>query len=245
MNVLELFCGTKSVGKCCEELAWNSISIDNETQFNPTHLVNIMDFDYKQYPKDHFDIIWASPPCTYYSKLQHCWIGRKKQGEIFTYEKLEELRNDSDKLMKKTFEIIDYFNPHWWFVENPYSCLKDREIMKDRKYHVCDYCMYCDWGYKKRTCIWTNKDDWKPLICDKSGSCGNMVDSQHKKVLGNGYEIIEGKKVVCNTKEKRDHFRHKKVADGGGKRDNTLGKGTDKLERYRIPPDLIYSLFID
>ena len=56
--------------------------------------------------------------------------------------------------------------------------------------------------------------------------------------------MIDGKKVVCNTKVKRDSLRHKKVADGRGNRDKTLGSGTDKYERYRIPPDLIYSLFL-
>ena len=69
MNILELFCGTKSIGKCCDKLGWNSISVDIEKKFNPTHLCSIMDFDYKQYPKDYFSIIWGSPPCTEYSKL--------------------------------------------------------------------------------------------------------------------------------------------------------------------------------
>ncbi len=57
IKVLELFCGTKSIGKCCDELGWESISVDLEPKFNPTHLCNIMDFDYKQYPKDYFDLI--------------------------------------------------------------------------------------------------------------------------------------------------------------------------------------------
>ena len=80
MKVLELFCGTKSVGKVCDQLGWESISVDMEKKFNPTHLCNIMDFDYKKYPKDYFDIVWGSPPCTQYSRLQDSWIGRQRNG---------------------------------------------------------------------------------------------------------------------------------------------------------------------
>ena len=28
MNVLELFSGTKSIGKVCDQLGWNSVSVD-------------------------------------------------------------------------------------------------------------------------------------------------------------------------------------------------------------------------
>ena len=103
-----------------------------------------------------------------------------------------------------------YFKPHLWFVENPISCLKDREVMKDKPYYIVDYCMYSDWGYKKRTCIWTNKKDWEALVCDGKGSCGNMIKNKHK------------------TDVSKD-----------------VGGGSNRLERYRVPLDLIYSLFLD
>ena len=256
MNVLELFSGTHSVGKVCEELGWNVVSVDNELP--ATHEIDILDFNYKQYPKDHFSIVWASPPCTYYSNLQNCWLGRKKKGmtEIYTKEKLEEQRKESDELILKTFEIIEYFKPELWCLENPQKgTLKNREIMKGVPYYDVSYCMYSDWGYEKKTRIWTNKKDFNNLLCDKSGACGNMIEKQHKKVLGNGYELINGKKTICNTKELR--LKHKlNVANdihtiGEKKRKHKkdvsidYGSGTNRLDRYRIPPDLIFSLFLD
>ena len=33
MKVLELFCGTKSVGKVCDELGWETISLDIDHRF--------------------------------------------------------------------------------------------------------------------------------------------------------------------------------------------------------------------
>ena len=263
IKVLELFSGTGSVGKCCNQLGWDVVSVDMILPAD--HKCDIMDFDYKQYPKDYFDIVWASPPCTYYSNLQNCWIGRKKKdGILVTRELIEEQRKESDKLIKKTFEIIDYFQPHWWFMENPATGqLKYRDIVKNIPYYDVSYCMYSDWGYEKRTRIWTNKKDFNNKICDKSGACGNMIGIQHNKVLGNGYEMIDGKKVICNTKALR---QHKRVCDGGydkrkkhklnvsidvhtvGERKgkvNYNNNGTNKLDRYRIPEELIYSLFID
>ena len=100
IRCLELYSGTKSVGKVCDALGWESVSVDLflEADFK----CDIMDFDYKQFSKDHFDIVWASPPCTFYSNLQNCWIGRKrKDGTLVSKEWIEEQRKESDKLIKK------------------------------------------------------------------------------------------------------------------------------------------------
>ena len=235
MRVLELFSGTGSVGKCCKELGWDVVSVD--LLLPADHQEDIMDFDYKQYPKDNFDIVWASPPCTFYSNLQHCWFGRKKKdGTILTKELLEEQRKESDKLIIKTLEIINYFNPELWFMENPQrGQLKDRDVVKGLNYYDVSYCMYSDWGYEKRTRIWTNKKDWKNLICDKSGDCGNMIGSLHQKNLGN------------SDRNKRAR-KHRLSCDGGyDKRIKTpypIHNGTSQLDRYRIPEELIYSLFL-
>tara|TARA_R110000803_G_scaffold102283_1_gene170345 strand:- start:19061 stop:19870 length:810 start_codon:yes stop_codon:yes gene_type:complete len=267
VKVLELFSGTGSVGKVCKELGWSSVSVDMILPAD--HKVDIMVFDYKQYPKDHFDIIWASPPCTEYSNLQSCWLGRKKKdGTIYTKEIMENNMNEADKLVLKTLEIINYFDCKYWFMENPQTGkLKSREIMKDLPFYDVDYCMYSDWGYQKRTRIWTNKKDFNNKLCDKSGSCGNMVDSQHKQVLGNGYEMIDGKKVICNTKELRKKHKarmgtSKTILDNGEMiRVNTadlrikykdyenvnvkLNNETSQLDRYRIPEKLIYDLLLE
>ncbi len=280
IRCLELYSGTKSVGKVCDALGWESVSVDLflEADFK----CDIMDFDYKQFSKDHFDIVWASPPCTFYSNLQNCWIGRKrKDGTLVSKEWIEEQRKESDKLIKKTFEIINYFNCEYWFLENPQrGQLKDREVVKDIPFYDVDYCKYSDWGYQKRTRIWTNKKDFKPLTCNKD--CENMIitdtqklhsermgtsktiedngkiirvntkklrekykdfpniQAQHKKVLGNGYEIINGKKELCNTKELRKKQKKHKTDSS-----KDIGGGTDRLDRYRIPADLIFSLFLD
>ena len=93
--------------------------------------------------------------------------------------------------------------------------------MKDKPYYIVDYCMYSDFGYKKRTCIWTNKKDWEALVCDGKGSCGNMININNHKI-------------------------HKTNL---GNADNHLRKNMGTIPnidmRYRVPLDLIYSLFLD
>ena len=214
VKVLELFSGTRSIGKVCDQLGWESVSVDLIMEAD--HKCDIMDFDYKQYNKDDFDIIWASPPCTEYSKLQDCWLNRMRKGELYTKEIQEKYMSDGDILIKKTFEIINYFNCEYWFMENPQSGrMKNRDIMKDIPFFDVDYCMYSNWGYRKRTRIWTNKKDWNNLMCKKD--CGSIIEGKHKNNLGNDV-FIDGKKVSKNYNQEL---------------------------RYRIPEDLIISLFLD
>tara|TARA_R110000744_G_scaffold13144_5_gene38524 strand:- start:158 stop:838 length:681 start_codon:yes stop_codon:yes gene_type:complete len=225
IKVLELFSGTRSIGKVCDELGWESVSVDLMSE--ATHKCDIMEFDYKQYPKDTFDLIWASPPCTNYSKLQDCFLGRKRKGQIYTKEIQEAEMKEDDKLVLRTLEIIDYFNPEYYFIENPAtSKMKDRDYMKDRPFYIVDYCMYSDYGYRKRTRIWTNKEGWDAKKCDGSGACGNMIDKLHASNCGNS--------------ERLRRARHRLQAQGRG--DNNT---TTQADRYRVPPDLVFSLFLE
>ena len=194
MNVLELFSGTRSIGKVCDQLGWTSVSVDMILEAD--HKVDIMEFDYKQYPKDYFDIVWASPPCTEYSAMNYC-----------RPEKIPDI-DGSNKLVMKTLEIIDYFDCQYWFMENPQTgTLKNQLFMKDIPYYDVDYCKYTH-PIRKRTRIWTNKQGWNNLLCKKD--CENIHEGKHLS------------------------FRYMNI------------KGENRLHlRYRIPEDLIFSLFLD
>ena len=181
MKLLELFSGTHSVGRVAEQMGFEIVSVDINDysgKYIPTHKVDIMEFDYKQYKPDEFDIIWASPPCLYYSVLQYSWYGREKKGGLYTKEQHQQELLIADGWVKKTLEIINYFKNAKWIIENPRTgLLKKREFMKDIPYIDVDYCRYCDWGYKKPTRLWTNMK-YEGLTCNKK--CGNMIGNRHK-----------------------------------------------------------------
>ena len=201
LKVLELFSGTGSIGKCCKELGYEVLSLDNELPADIN--IDIMEWDYKQYKPGDFDIIWASPPCTQYSKA-------KSQG-------IRDIEG-ANKIVLKTLEIIDYFKPYYWFMENPQTgLLKNQEFMKNLNYYDCDYCMYGK-PYRKRTRIWTNKENLKLLLCDKN--CGSFFDNKHLGSCGTG-------------------------GQGQGHKKSYSNKTYSREEKYSIPPDLIYSLFLD
>jgi hypothetical protein len=198
-NILELFSGTHSAGKVAAELNYNVISVDicdYKGKYPPTHKTDIMSFDYKQYPRDHFTAVWGSPPCIYYSKLQHSWYGRKKKDGIYTKEKHQAEMVISDAWVKRTLEIIDYFKPKKWVIENPRTgYLKTRDFMQGIPYVDVDYCRYSDWGYKKETRLWTNVE-FEGKICNKQ--CGNMNGKKHKRECSRNNNTLDRYRVPPN-----------------------------------------------
>ena len=190
MKVLELFSGTHSVGKVCKEKGWSVVSVDIDGRADIN--IDILEWNYKEmFEEGEFDIVWASPPCHTFSNLRRSWIGRKlnKFGdEVVTAEMLDnDMIENGLPLLRKAEEIIDYFKPKYWFIENPKSS-KMKDYLTHRNSYVVDYCKYSDWGYQKPTRIWTNNMNFKPLICKKD--CDHIVNGKHRtdlsKVLGGG-----------------------------------------------------------
>jgi hypothetical protein len=236
MKVLELFSGTGSVGNVCRERGWDVVSLDLKgADIN----INILEWDYTVYPIGHFDIIWASPPCDTFSHLRGAFIGKKLKchsGAVCTKELLQhDINTIGLPILRKTEEIIDYFKPHAYFIENPKTGLMRKYL--DRPFYDVDYCKYSDWGYQKSTRIWTNVKNFIPKICNSD--CSNMVDNHHKNRLGCGKLVKDNDKIIrVNTKILREKYRNfvnlQPIIKGGG---------NNRDERYRIPPALINDLF--
>ena len=162
MKLLELFSGTGSVGTVASALGWTVVSLDLKgADIN----CDILQWKYKKYPVKYFDMIHASPPCIEYSRAKT--VGVRKIDE-------------ANLIVLKTLEIINYFNPRIWLIENPQSgLLKEQEFMKGLPYFDIDYCKY-GFNYRKRTRLWTNLDTWTPRpLCKKD--CDSMDGKRHKE----------------------------------------------------------------
>ena len=143
MEILELFSGYGSWSKPFVDNVNKVYTLDIDKKFNPTFCVDILKWDYKKLDIKP-DVIFASPDCTYFS------ISRARWG--YPPDKIEYTK----KLWYKTFEIIDYFSPKYYLIENPVG--KARQFFKN--FNRTDYCGY---GYnidgiyiKKPTDLWTN-----------------------------------------------------------------------------------------
>ena len=199
MKLLELFSGTGSVGKVAKELGYDVVSLDlKDANIN----TDILNWDYKQFNRNNFQIIWASPPCVEYS------IAKTTGVRKIDY---------ANSIVQKTIEIIRYFNPSVWFIENPQTgLLKHQEFMKDFDYFDIDYCKY-GFPYRKR------KDMDEPK---------NLETEDHyvKKIVETS--------STTNIKKQPNGCRRVKRANGG---DNPIIHRQDEL--YRIPSDLVNEIF--
>ena len=169
-RALILFSGTKSIekGLWSSGVDWECISVDMEAKFQPTICADILTWDFSIFPPGHFDFIHSSTPCDQYS------IARSKAK---TPRNLEL----ADGLALKSLEIIAYFRPKAWTIENPAtSMLRRRTFMQGRRYHVVSYCSYgC--RYQKLTAFWANEallNAWVPrALCRKD--CPNADGRKH------------------------------------------------------------------
>ena len=228
MKLLELFSGTKSVGKVAENLGYEVISLDLK---NADINCDILDWDYTTYPVGYFDVIWASPPCNTFSRLRESNIGRNG----YTKESIQsDIENIGLPVLRKTEEIITYFQPKYYFIENPQSG-RMKEYITDKPYYDVDYCKYSDWGYRKRTRIWTNLKGFIPMLCKKD--CVNMDGNRHKLNIGHHDFVKDGNTIISlSTKELREKYKdHDRIAE--------LKRSITLKQRYRIPPKLIEELF--
>jgi len=174
MRVLELFCGTKSVGKVCEANGFEVVSLDFQKKFNPTICEDITTWEYSQYPPNHFDMIWASPDCSTFSIASSGKYRLKEHpyGRPDASEEIKEACEKANLMIKKTLEIIDYFQPKYWFIENPRGILQYypplQKWVDDRGMKHLVY--YGNWGWEhpKPTNIWSNVPLWNEKKPDMS-----------------------------------------------------------------------------
>jgi hypothetical protein len=184
MRLLDLFSGTHSVASVARDLGYEVVTLDLAgSDIN----IDILLWDYTVYAPGHWDVIWASPPCNTFSVAKQSNIGRFG----VTQESIEaDVQNVGLPLVRKTEEIINYFQPSKWFIENPQSGKLKQYL--DKPHYDVDYCCYCDWGYRKRTRVWTNTTGFKPKLCPGVGLCPSMEGPRHRSKATGGNKTQKG-----------------------------------------------------
>jgi len=165
MKTLELFAGSRSFSKVAERQGFKTYTTDNQDFDKIDQVCDIFDFDIDK-AIDSLggkpNVIWASPPCTFFSvaSIGHHW--NKDHTPKTEQAKL------GVKIVQKTIDIIKEINPMFYFIENPRGKLRKLDVVKELPIKTVTYCSYGD-DRMKPTDIWTNLD-WTPRELCKNGN---------------------------------------------------------------------------
>jgi hypothetical protein len=189
LKVLELFAGSRCVGKAAEELGMKVFSVDWEPFENIDYVGDVQDMTINDVPFVP-DIVWASPDCTTYTIAA---ISKHRNGTEpkSDYAKKCDIVNvHFINLIKEWLQI----NPNLkFYIENPRGMLRKMPFMQEFKRHTVWYCQYGD-DRAKPTDIWTNNDNWIPRpVCHN----GNK-DCHHQPAPRGSKTGTQGRKGSYN-----------------------------------------------
>lgn len=170
MKVLELFAGTRSIGKAFEEKGHEVFSVEWDKNFENIDLYKDIGQLTAQEILDSFgrpDVIWASPDCTSYS-VAAIYHHRRRNPENGSLEPISEYAKFCDEVNKHTLELIKELNPKFYFIENPRGGMRKMDWIQDFPRYTITYCQYGETRMKP-TDIWTNHPDPKFKPACKNG----------------------------------------------------------------------------
>ena len=191
MKVLELFAGTRSIGKAFEEKGHEVFSVEWDRSFENIDLYkDIYELSAKEilgkFGKP--DVIWASPDCSSYSiaAISH----HRKREENGNLAPVSEYAKFCDRVNQHTLNLIMTLSPKYWFIENPRGGMRKMDFMHGLPRYTVTYCQYGDTRMKP-TDIWTNHPDpkFKPM-CKNGDSCHEKAPRGSK----NGTQGLKGSK---------------------------------------------------
>lgn len=172
MKVLELFAGTRSIGKAFERRGHEVLSVDWDDQFPD---IDIRDDVMNVYARDiverigHVDVVWASPDCTTYSiaAISHHRT-REDNGNLAG---MSDYARTCDRVNMHLHNLMLMLTPPLWFIENPRGGMRKMDFMHGLERYTVTYCQYGD-DRMKPTDIWTNHPDprFKPM-CKNGDPC--------------------------------------------------------------------------
>lgn len=179
MKVLELFAGTRSIGKAFEAAGHKVYSVEWDKSFENIDLyadILTVTADDILRKFGHPDVIWASPDCATFSiaAISH---HRRKNPATGNLDPVSDYAKFCDKVDRHVLDLIRELRPTYWFIENPRGGLRKMEWMQGMPRYTVTYCQYeldkpAEERRMKPTDIWTNHfaPKFKPM-CQNGDLC--------------------------------------------------------------------------
>jgi hypothetical protein len=101
VRMLDLFAGLGGASEAMKARGWEVVTVDNDPRFNCTHTADLANWSYSGPP---VDLIWASPPCTEFSRESMPWCRTGTAPSL--------------ALVAASWRIIREMRPTWWVIEN-------------------------------------------------------------------------------------------------------------------------------
>ena len=101
LRMLDLFAGLGGASQAMRERGWHVTTVELEERFKPDVVADITTYNY-QGPQ--LDLIWASPPCTEFSRESMPWCRTGKEPSM--------------ALVGHALRVIQEAKPRFWVIEN-------------------------------------------------------------------------------------------------------------------------------
>jgi len=201
LNILELFAGSRSIGKIAEQRGHNVFSVDIKPFDGINHVCDIESLSADDVPFIP-DLVHSGTPCTTYSiaAISH---HRPTNGTISDFAK------KCDRMNVHVWSLIDEWSC-LYYIENPRGMLRKMPFMSNRDRATISYCQYRD-DRMKPTDIWSNNirtlfndvGEWipRPMCYNGNEKChheraprGSSTGTQGR---ANNYERSKMPKRLC------------------------------------------------
>lgn len=175
MVVLELFAGTRSIGKAFEAAGHKVYSVDWDKRFEDIDLYA----DIGTLTKEDIiklcgcvpDVVWMSPDCTSYS-IAAIRYHRRKNYETGELDPVSDYAHFCDAVNSHIIDVVvKQLKPKYFFIENPRGGMRKMKFIEELPRYTVTYCQYGDIR-QKPTDIWTNHPEpkFKPM-CKPGAPC--------------------------------------------------------------------------
>lgn len=108
MRMLDLFAGLGGASQAMKDRGWEVITQDINPDFKPTYCCDIREFFFHDGGEHLFDLVWASPPCTEFS--------RSSMPRTWKCNAIPPVPNTD--LLKCAVGVINCLKPRYWIIEN-------------------------------------------------------------------------------------------------------------------------------